>query len=153
MGPGAALATSLHCLPEKNQASFIDGHKIFQQRSLPMSVSKFSTVILTLLISGTAAAKPVKFVAQDSPPFNFLEGKTVKGASYEIMKKVCDKLKWTCEFEIVPQKRGLAMAEAGEVDGVWGIIQIAEREGYLTHSTPTWTSKPSFTKRTSLMTC
>ncbi len=109
-----------------------------------MNVSQFSTAIFTLLISTVVLAKPVKFVAQDSPPFNFLDGKTVKGASYEIMTKVCEKLKWTCEMEIIPQKRGLAMAEAGEVDGVWGLIQIAEREKYLTHSATTWTSNLSY---------
>ncbi len=102
------------------------------------------TTMLALSFSTAATAKPVKFTAQDSPPFNFMDGKEVKGASAAIMKAACAKLKWTCELEIVPQKRGLAMAEAGEIDGVWGLIQIAEREKYLTHSAQVWTSNLAY---------
>ena len=109
-----------------------------------MNLTLASSLLITFSLSASAIAKTIKFAAQDSPPFNYLDGKTVKGASIDIMKKVCEKLKWTCELEIIPQKRGLAMAEAGEIDGVWGILQIPEREKYLTHSVPTWTSNLNY---------
>lgn len=109
-------------------------HKTFQITSL----------LLVLGLSSEAYSKTIKFAAQDAPPFTFMEGSEAKGGSIEIMKKVCEKLKWTCEMNIVPQKRGLALVESGEYDGIWGIVQIPEREKFLDHSAPTWSSNLSY---------
>ena len=56
------------------------------------------------------------------------------------MVQACGKLGWQCQMEIVPQKRALTLAEAGQYDGVWGIIQLKPREKYLNYSNPTWTA-------------
>lgn len=105
---------------------------------------QLATLLFVSALSTETFAKTIKFTVQDSPPFGFTEGTEVKGGAAEVMKKVCEKLKWTCEMNVVPQKRGLALAESGENDGIWAIIQIPEREKYLTHSVPTWTSKLSY---------
>ena len=99
---------------------------------------------MSILFGLTVDAKIIQFAAQDSPPFNFADGHEVKGASYDIMVKVCEKLHWQCQMEIVPQKRALTLAEAGQYDGVWGIIQLRSREKYLNYSSPTWTAHLSY---------
>lgn len=100
-----------------------------------ITIFSFSTVVF---------AKTVKFAAQESPPFSYLERGKPEGASAEIMKKVCAQLNWTCELEIFPFKRALIMTESGEIDGVWGVIKTPEREKTFTLSNPVWSSNLSF---------
>lgn len=103
-------------------------------------MKNLSFFLLTIFFVLFGQGKTINFAAQDSPPFNFAVGNQVKGASYDIMVKACEKLGWQCQMEIVPQKRALTLAESGQYDGVWGIIQLKPREKYLNYSVPTWTA-------------
>lgn len=105
----------------------------------------FIFFVAICLSASLAHAKIIKFAAQDSPPFNYAVGTEIKGASHDIMVQACEKLHWQCQMEIVPQKRALTLTEAGQYDGVWGIIHLSQRDKYLNYSDPTWTAHLCYT--------
>ncbi len=97
---------------------------------------KYTALALALMLATPAMAKDLSFVGQDYPPFNWNEGGEVKGGMVEVMKKACEKLKYTCKFSIVPLARAMQMLEEGTADGVLSLIPNADRAKFA-HFLPT----------------
>ena len=85
------------------------------------------TAMLFLSITVTALAKDFSFAGQDFPPFNYQEGAEVKGAVVDVMKKLCEELKHTCTFSILPLVRAWKVLEDGEIHGVLSMLPNPER--------------------------
>jgi polar amino acid transport system substrate-binding protein len=97
-------------------------------------MKSFSALALVFLFAAPSFAKDISFVGQDYPPFNWSEGGEVRGGMTEVLKKACDKLKYTCKFNIVPLARAMQMLQDGSVDGVMSLIPNAERASYANFS-------------------
>ena len=83
-------------------------------------------------------AKPARFVEEiDWPPFTpGYEGMTKEGLSYDLISAVFRQIKIPVTLEIFPQKRVLRLLKRGERDGAIVISKNADREKYITFSTP-----------------
>lgn len=93
---------------------------------------------VTLLPSGPAAAqnREMTFVMDPFPPFTYEENGAAAGPMSDVLRAVCEAIKTPCKLEIYPWRRALKMAEEGEVDGIYAIARIPEREEYFYVSRP-----------------
>lgn len=98
------------------------------------NISKIiSAVILyILLIPGFSIAETQIHFATDSfPPYYYEEDSTLKGVQYELAKAVFDKMDTQIKITFMPWKRAVLIAEAGKVDGVFGVTKTEERQKWL----------------------
>ncbi|MDT8991818.1 transporter substrate-binding domain-containing protein [Curvibacter sp. APW13] len=95
-------------------------------------------------LSTTVMAKDLTLVAQEYPPFNWSEGGELKGGMVEVMKRVCERLKYQCTFSSVPLARGIMMLQDGSADGMLSLIPNAERSAYAHFSPTVVVSKVSY---------
>lgn len=91
----------------------------------------FRTLLSLIVILGAAIAqaKDIKVVSQEFMPIggSGADGK-MAGVHFEVAKRVCDKLKYTCKFEMMPLARGLDEIKSGGAHIILGIAKNAERE-------------------------
>lgn len=98
-----------------------------------MNIKKISLSFFMLsffvIKPSAASAKDFLFVGQDYPPFNYLEGKEVKGGTVDVIKVVCNRLKHRCGFRVgVPLARALDMFKKNQVDGFLSLVPSEERK-------------------------
>ncbi|WP_319779263.1 transporter substrate-binding domain-containing protein [Maridesulfovibrio sp.] len=91
------------------------------------------TIMISLLLMPTCAfAKKKLIFATDSfPPFYYPKNGSPAGIQYELAKIVFNRMNTNFKIIFVPWKRALMMAEAGKVDGVFGLRKTKERERWL----------------------
>ncbi len=84
-------------------------------------------IALFTFASSVHAGVPLQFVTEPFPPFNFEESGRAAGPMVEILQAVCKDAKLTCTTQIMPWRRALAMAESGQVDGIFSILHGPEK--------------------------
>lgn len=86
-------------------------------------------IISLFTVNHKALAKEFLFVGQDYPPFNYLDGKDIKGGTVDVLKIVCSRLKHRCGFRVgVPLARALDMFKKNQVDGFLSLVPSEERK-------------------------
>ncbi len=85
-------------------------------------------VVLSILFSASASAEELHFVTEEFPPFSYSRGAIASGALSEIVEATCMILQWRCSIEVLPWRRALQLAEEGEVDGIFTVIQSPARQ-------------------------
>ncbi len=85
--------------------------------------------LLTVFMAFASQARDLKIVGQEFMPIqgSGADGK-MTGVHYEIVKSVCDKLKWKCTFEIMPLARNLEQLTSGDAQVALGLAKNPERE-------------------------
>lgn len=93
---------------------------------------------LALALAGAAQAAPpaLRFVTEPFPPYNYERQGKPAGPMVELLQAACAELKWQCQVEVLPWRRALGMAQRGEVDGIFSIVDGAERRAYFHVSVP-----------------
>lgn len=94
------------------------------------------TTLLILLLAGAwpATAGTWQFVTEDFPPFSYPVADSGPGAAVgagplaEVVRSVCARLGQRCPITVRPWRRALALAEAGQVDGIFTVIRSPRRE-------------------------
>lgn len=110
-------------------------------------IISLSFLILGFFIieTSTASAKDFLFVGQDYPPFNYLDGKAIKGGTVDVIKVVCNRLKHRCGFRVgVPLARALDTFKKNQVDGFLSLVPSEERKSFAIFSTPIAYSNQSY---------
>jgi polar amino acid transport system substrate-binding protein len=92
---------------------------------VPLRRRLLALSLMFLLTTGTAAE--LHFVTEEFPPFSYSRGAHASGAMSEIVNLTCFTLQWQCSIEVWPWRRALQMAESGEVDGIFTVIDSPER--------------------------
>jgi len=82
---------------------------------------------------GNCQANELRFVTEDFPPFTYGSATTdtearAVGPFVEIIEAVCARMEVDCPVQLLPWRRALALAEAGEVDGIFTVIRSPDRE-------------------------
>ena len=90
-----------------------------------------ATIAFVLLLAATAMAGEVTFVFESYPPYEFVEGGTVKGVDADMIKAVCSKLGLTPKFEETPWKRAVSDVKEGKVDAIFSLYINDERKEFL----------------------
>lgn len=88
----------------------------------------------------SAQAETWRFVTEDFPPFTYpregqrvaLDGPSAEGAGpfVEIIERACQRLEQACRVEVLPWRRALNLAEEGQVEGIFTVIDNPERQHY-----------------------
>lgn len=86
------------------------------------------------LAMAAAQAQPreMRFVTEALPPYSFLAQGRPAGPMVDVLQAACARLDWRCTVEILPWRRALRRAQAGEVEGMFSIV------------TPPYTPRPRF---------
>jgi polar amino acid transport system substrate-binding protein len=86
------------------------------------------------LAMAAAQAQPraMRFVTEPLPPYSYLADGQPAGPMIDVLQAACARLDWRCSVEILPWRRALRMAQAGEVEGMFAIV------------TPPHTPRPRF---------
>lgn len=101
-----------------------------------------------LSIGTQAAGNRWRFVTEDFPPFTYAENGEAAGPMVNILKAVCRRLKQECEIAVIPWRRALGMAERGEVEGIFTVVDTPERRQAFHLSPPILEARYSFFSRT-----
>jgi len=95
---------------------------------------------LFLAVSGSAAAAaplPERvFVTEPFPPYTFEQNGEPAGPMVDVLKAVCTRLDWRCRIELLPWRRALAMAERGQADGLFTVLDTPQRQALMRASLP-----------------
>lgn len=98
-----------------------------------MAIRRIALWMALALAVGDSHAEQLRFVTEDFPPFTYAATHTTDddraaGPFVEIVEAVCARMGIDCPIQLLPWRRALALAEAGEVDGIFTVIRSPERE-------------------------
>lgn len=87
-------------------------------------MSKSGVALGLLLAAGSAQAQPreMRFVTEALPPYSYVVDGKPAGPMVDVLQVACTRLGWRCPVEILPWRRALRMAQAGEVPGLFAIV-------------------------------
>ncbi len=105
---------------------------------------RYTPLVAALLVGSAQASAALQFVTEPFPPFNFEENGKAAGPMLDILQAVCKEARLTCSAQIMPWRRALAMAESGQVDGIFSILHGPERTQHFTLSDPVIRTSYSF---------
>jgi polar amino acid transport system substrate-binding protein len=93
-------------------------------------------LVAALLGPVAAAAQTLHFVTEPFPPYTYAnEQGQAAGPMVEVLRAACKQLGWQCPIEVLPWRRALNMAQRGEVEGIFTVVDSPERRQYF-HVTP-----------------
>lgn len=104
--------------------------------------SGLASLVIGVLLTGLGAAlqaapePPLRFVTEPFPPYTYASQGKAAGPMVDVLQAACAQLKRACQIEVLPWRRALAMAERGEVDGIFTVSNTAERRQYFHVSVP-----------------
>lgn len=103
--------------------------------------SGLASLVIGVLLTGLSAAlqaapEPLRFVTEPFPPYTYASQGKAAGPMVDVLEAACAQLKRVCQIEVLPWRRALAMAERGEVDGIFTVSNTAERRQYFHVSVP-----------------
>lgn len=73
-------------------------------------------------------AQTLHFATEDFEPFNWGSAGKATGPMVEVVQSVCQTAGLNCPIEVLPWRRALAMAEDGQLDGVFALMKTPARE-------------------------
>ena len=85
-----------------------------------------------LVAAMPAMAADMRFVTEPLPPYSYESEGRAAGPMVDVLQAACARLAWRCSVEILPWRRALRIAQAGEVEGMFSIV------------TPPMTARPRF---------
>lgn len=94
-------------------------------------------VLLALCGGAGAAPAPVmRFVTEPFSPYSYEAKGEAAGPMADVLRAVCAELQWRCSIEVLPWRRTLAMAQRGEAEGIFSVVDTPERRAYFHMSAP-----------------
>ena len=94
--------------------------------------TRWIAIAAGLALMGNCQADELRFVTEDFPPFTYASATATEdraaGPFVEIVEAVCARMGVDCPVQLLPWRRALALAEMGEVDGIFTVIRSPERE-------------------------
>lgn len=110
------------------------------------SLRSLAVRLVTALLAGAGAvsmAAPLpasqaarRFVTEALPPYVVEREGRATGPLVDVLRSVCEQLRWRCDIQLLPWRRAYADAEAGRVDGIFPLLQTPEREALFLFSSP-----------------
>lgn len=91
---------------------------------------------LLALLQGAGAQTPMRFVTEPFPPYTFATDGRAAGPMVDVLQAACARLAWRCDVEVLPWRRALGMAQRGEVEGIFTVVDSPERRQYFHVSPP-----------------
>lgn len=79
---------------------------------------------------------PMRFVTEPFAPYTYAIDGRAAGPMVDVLQAACLRLGWACSIEVLPWRRALNMAQHGEVEGIFTIVDSPERRQYFHVSPP-----------------
>jgi polar amino acid transport system substrate-binding protein len=76
------------------------------------------------------------FVTEPFPPYTYESKGRAAGPMVDVLEAVCAQLKRSCKIEVLPWRRALRLAQKGEVDGIFTVLDTPERRSFFHISLP-----------------
>ncbi|MFJ4452298.1 substrate-binding periplasmic protein [Pseudomonas sp. NPDC089392] len=96
-------------------------------------ISRLSWILLLACLSPLALGERLRLVTDDWAPYVFQHNGQPRGIDYEVATEIFARLGIEVEWQFLPWKRCLAMAEQGQADGILDIFQTDARQPYLVY--------------------
>lgn len=103
------------------------------------AVMRAGCVLLACLWTSAApaaGASTLRFVTEPFPPYTYEQQGRAAGPMVDVLQALCETLKKRCRIEVLPWRRALAMAQQGEVEGIFTVVDAPERRIYFHVSAP-----------------
>lgn len=71
---------------------------------------------------GVHARSSLQFVTESFPPFNYEANGAASGPMVDVLQAVCEQAQLACSVRLLPWRRAIALAEGGQVDGIFSIL-------------------------------
>lgn len=88
-------------------------------------------IILPLIVAAQSEKRVFKIGSETLIPFEYLKNGEPAGINVEVVKAVFKELEIPIEFIFAEEKRSLAMAKDGDVDGILSVSYLKDREEFL----------------------
>lgn len=89
-----------------------------------------STLFSLLLCSTALAQGTIVMVAEEFPPFSYLEEGEYKGIDVDILKEASKRLGVEIKIQFYPWARAMAKVKKGEANAIFGVYRNSDREQY-----------------------
>jgi len=83
-----------------------------------------------------ASAVEMRFVTEPFPPYTYATDGRAAGPMVDVLQAACARLAWSCSIEVLPWRRALVMAQRGDVEGAFTLVDSPERRQYFHLSPP-----------------
>lgn len=102
------------------------------------AVLKLGVAVLAALVALAARAQmpSLRFVTEPFMPYTYEVGGRPAGPMVDVLQAVCARLRWRCDIEVLPWRRALGMAQRGDVEGIFTVVDSPERRQYFHLSPP-----------------
>lgn len=99
---------------------------------------KAQTLAMLAVVVGAhdAQARDMRFVTEPFPPYTYASDGRAAGPMVDVLLTACARLAWRCDIEVLPWRRALGMAQRGEVEGIFTVVDSPERRQYFHVSPP-----------------
>lgn len=85
----------------------------------------------SLIVENSRNQPKYIFSGDDSfEPFSWQDGDNFRGIDVEVIMEMCNRLRWHCDFRLLPWRRTLTKVEQGEVDGGFSAFVTEKRKSY-----------------------
>jgi polar amino acid transport system substrate-binding protein len=84
-----------------------------------------------IFVSANVWAAPLIFVADEYPPYTYMENGRMTGIDVDIVSEICRRLRVEATFEAMPWKRVLKTVKDGNAAGIPSIYHTEERTEFL----------------------
>lgn len=96
-------------------------------------IARLFWILLLVCLSPLALGERLRLVTDDWAPYVFQHNGQPRGIDYEVASQVFARLGVEVEWQFLPWKRCLAMAEQGLADGILDIFQTDARQPYMVY--------------------
>lgn len=97
--------------------------------------------VWALFSSPEAKSQTVTVGINNAPPYRVIQGDAAEGLDVAVFEAISRQLGWTVRYREAPIRRGLMLAEQGDVDVLLGPKRTAGREQYLDFVIPAFPSE------------
>jgi len=99
------------------------------------------TLLLLLLGLGMAApaqaqAVSKQFVTEPFAPYTYEQDGQAAGPMVDVLQAACVRLRWQCKLRVLPWRRAFALAERGQVHGIFTLLETPARRALFRFSSP-----------------
>ena len=118
---------------------FTDGDRAADKEGVLLMRITISVLVSALLyVCGPVAANEFRFVTEEFYPFSYSVsepenplGSRAGGPLVEVVQLVCKRIQYHCPVAIYPWRRALTLAEQGDADGIFTVVQSPRRDRFL----------------------
>jgi len=107
----------------------------YLDKGVCMNIIKYISIILvSLVLSNTLHAKPLRLVTLEYPPYEYTEKGELKGMAVQVVKMIFKQMNQDITIEVLPWARAIRYIEDGSRDAIFTAYKNPDREKFADYS-------------------